>query len=85
MKKSLIIFLGGILCFGGCAPVYGPGYGPAYGSASSAGFVVAVGDQPYYNRGPYYVERGRRYVFVRGQRGQRRGHRIWIPGRYVVR
>ena len=79
MKKSLIILLGVTLTVGACAPVV---YGPA---GPRAGFVVAVEDRPYYTRGPYYIERGRRYVWIRGHWDRRHGKRFWVPGRYVVR
>ena len=79
MKKSLTILLGAVLVLGGCAPVV---YGPA---GPRAGFVVAVGDRPYYTRGPYYIQHGRRYVWIRGHWGRRNGQRLWMPGRYVVR
>jgi hypothetical protein len=79
MKKSLIFLLGIVLCIGACAPVvYGPPVAPG-------GVVVAVGDRPYYTRGPYYIEHGRRYVWVRGHWGRRNGHRVWVPGHYVLR
>lgn len=78
MKKSLTILLSVVLVIGGCAPVvYGPGPG--------VGYVVAVGDRPYYTRGPYYIDHGRRYVWREGHWGRRHGHRIWVPGRYVIR
>ncbi len=83
MKKSLFILMGIALSAGACAPVaYSPGYGAGY---ASPGYVVAVGDRPYYTRGPYYIEHGRRYVWVRGHWGRRHGQRVWIPGRYMVR
>jgi hypothetical protein len=72
--------MGSILCLSACAPAY---YGPAYAPAS--GYVVAVGDQPYYTRGPYYVYRGARYVWVPGHWGHRHGRRFWVHGRYIVR
>ena len=89
MKKSLVILLAVVLSISACAPVYGPGYGPGpvYGAQPvvSGGYVVEVGDRPYYNRGPYYVHHGARYVWVQGHWSQRHGHRVWIHGRYVVR
>ena len=79
MKRSFTILLGVLLVTGGCAPVVYELGGPR------AAVVVAVGDRPYYTRGPYYNERGRRYVWVRGHWGRRRGQRVWFPGRYVIR
>jgi hypothetical protein len=58
--------------------VYGPGYGP--GSVT-----VAIGDRPYYTRGPGYWSRGAYYVWRPGHWGWVRGQRVWIRGRYVLR
>ena len=86
MKKLLIIALGGLLGLDACAPYYGyappapPPPGPVVG-----GVTIAVGDQPYYTHGPYYIVRGRRYVWVHGHWAHRHGRRVWIHGRYVVR
>ncbi|CAN5369011.1 hypothetical protein BH20VER3_BH20VER3_19320 [soil metagenome] len=89
MKKLLIILVAVVLGVGGCAPVYGPGYGPVYGAGygppPSAGIVVAVGDRPYYTRGPYYIHQGRRYVWVNGHWAHRHGRRVWVHGHYVRR
>jgi hypothetical protein len=48
-------------------------------------YVVAVGDRPYYTRGPYYIHHGRRYVWVQGHWARRHGQRVWIHGHYVLR
>lgn len=85
MKKFLILLLGGVLCCGGCAPFYGPAYAPAYAPAPGVGYVVAVGDRPYYTRGPYYVYRGRRHVWVNGHWAHRHGRRVWVHGYYGFR
>jgi hypothetical protein len=81
MKKSVIFLLGFCLSAGACAPVYGPPVAPAPG----VGYAVAVGDRPYYTRGPYYVYHGRRYVWVSGHWSKRYGRRVWIHGHYVLR
>jgi hypothetical protein len=81
MKRTLIVLVGVVLSIGACAPVYGPAYGPA----PSVGYVVAVGDRPYYTRGPYYVYRGRRHVWINGYWAHRYGRRVWVHGRYVIR
>lgn len=63
---------------------YGPGYGPRYAAYPSS-VTVAVGDRPYYTRGPgYYVGRSY-YVWRPGRWGWVNGQRVWIRGRYVVR
>lgn len=90
MKKSLVILLAVILGSSACAPVYGPpvyGPGPVYGAQPvvSGSYVVAVDDRPYYNRGPYYVHRGVRYVWAPGHWSHRYGRRVWIHGKYVIR
>ena len=80
MKKLLILLLGVLLGADGCAPV---AYGPQ--PVVSAGYVVEVGDRPYYTRGPYYISHGRRYVWVRGHWERHHGRRVWIHGRYILR
>jgi WXXGXW repeat (2 copies) len=63
---------------------YGPGYGPGY-AAYPCSVTVAVGDRPYYTRGPgYYVGRTY-YVWRPGHWAWQNGQRVWIRGRYVVR
>jgi WXXGXW repeat (2 copies) len=65
----------------GCADYYGPA--PYYGGSGAV--VVAVGDRPYYTRGPgYYVGRTY-YVWRPGHWRWVNGQRVWIRGRYVVR
>src|SRR4051812_30631042 len=77
MKRLAIIFLGAAaLLTEACAPsYYGSGYYAAGPPAPATGVVVAVGDQPYYTHGPYYVNGGRRYVWVAGHWGHRHGRR----------
>ncbi len=82
---------------GGCADYYGGYYGPGYGPGpyyggygpyygGSAGAVtVAVGDRPYYTRGPGYWAGRSYYVWRPGHRAWRNGVRVWVPGHYVVR
>ena len=78
MKKYLILSLAVVLVTGACAPVVvGPGPRP--------GFIVAVDDRPYYTRGPFYIEHGRRWVWLRGHWGRRHGQRFWVHGHYVLR
>ena len=80
----------------GATPGYGPGpyygggpYGRGYAAYPGYGpgaVTVAIGDRPYYTRGPgYYV--GRSYYGWRpGHWGTNRyGQRVWIRGHYVVR
>jgi len=53
-------------------------------ATSEAGRIsIEIGDRPYYNRGPYYVQSGYRYVWVPGHWSRNRRH--WIHGRYVKR
>ncbi|HEY1582994.1 MAG TPA: hypothetical protein VGF73_07845, partial [Chthoniobacterales bacterium] len=71
-----------VLCLGACAPVaYGPGPQPV----ATANYSVEIGDRPYYTRGPYYIQRGQRYVWVRGHWARRHGRRVWIHGHYILR
>jgi len=90
------LFVVVIIGAGGCADPYyyggGPYYGGAYGPGYSSGYgaypssvTVAVGDRPYYTRGPgYYV--GRTYYIWRpGHWAWHNGQRVWIRGHYVVR
>ena len=81
MKKSLVFSLGVLLSVAACAPVYGPPVAPGPG----VGYVVAVGDRPYYTRGPYYVYHRNRYVWVSGYWSHRYGRRAWVHGHYVLR
>ena len=81
MKKYLILSLGVVLLVGACAPVVVEPTGPP----PPVGVVVAVEDRPYYVRGPFYLEHGRRWVWVNGHWGWRHHHRVWIHGRYVFR
>jgi hypothetical protein len=78
------VAIAGVACSG---PYYGPGPGPGYAGpgpyygGSSTSVVVAVGDRPYYTRGPgYYV--GRSYYAWRPGHLSRHGR--WIPGHYVL-
>lgn len=80
MKPTLIILLGITLFTSAC--VVGP---PVPPPPVSGGFVVAVEDRPFYSRGPYYIEQGRRYVWVNGHWARRNGRRVWVHGHYVLR
>lgn len=84
MKKSLILLLGVALASSACTTYVAgpPPPGPAYVGPSVG---VVVEDRPYYTRGPYYVSRGARYVWVGGHYVRRHGHRHWVHGRYVIR
>jgi len=75
---------GGGPYYGGGGPYYRGG-GPYYGGYPG-GVTVAIGDRPYYTRGPgYYVGRTY-YVWRPGHWGTNRyGQRVWIRGHYVVR
>jgi WXXGXW repeat (2 copies) len=69
-------------------PGYGPYYGgygggPYYGSAGSV--TIAVGDRPYYVRGPGYWYGGAYYVWRPGHWVWRHGQQVWVHGHYVVR
>ncbi len=79
MKPYLMILLGVVLCTNACAPVVVQGPPPP------AAVAIEVGDRPYYVHGPYYVERGRRWVWVAGHWAFRGHHRVWIHGHYVLR
>ena len=79
MKKLLIPLFGILLCTSSCV-VETPGP-PLPGPR----VVVAVEDRPYYVRGPYYLERGHRYVWLSGHWVRRHGRRVWVHGHYVLR
>jgi len=80
---------------GGCEGYYSayPGYGPYYGGPYYGGHAyaypgsvtIAVGDRPYYVRGPGYWSRGAYYVWRPGHWRYRYGQRVWIHGHYAVR
>ncbi len=84
MKKLFILSLGVVASMGACAPYAYPPPPPPPGPVVG-GVTVAVGDQPYYVRGPYYIEHGRRWVWVPGHWGHRHGRQVWIHGHYRVR
>ncbi|MGB9475387.1 MAG: YXWGXW repeat-containing protein [Candidatus Udaeobacter sp.] len=75
----------------GCEGYYSayPGYGPYYGGApyygSPGSVTIAVGDRPYYARGPGYWYGGAYYVWRPGHWVWRHGQQVWIHGHYVVR
>jgi hypothetical protein len=50
-------------------------------SVNAQRLTIEVGDRPYYNRGPYYIERGRRWCWIPGHWSRYR-HR-WVHGHYV--
>ena len=91
-RRAILLFLlvSALFWAGGCEGYYTayPGYGPYYGPGPYYGggsVVVAVGDRPYYVRGPgYYVGRTY-YVWRPGHWRVRNGQRVWIHGHYVVR
>jgi len=94
----LFVLISAALSVGGCDGYYAgyPGYGPYYGRPYYGGggpyyagypgsVTIAVGDRPYYVRGPgYYVGRTY-YVWKPGHWATRHGQRVWIHGHYVVR
>ncbi|HZS16485.1 MAG TPA: YXWGXW repeat-containing protein [Candidatus Udaeobacter sp.] len=69
----------------GCEGYYSgyPGYGPYYGTSTSVS--IAVGDRPYYVRGPGYWYGGAYYVWRPGHWAWRHGRQVWVHGHYVVR
>jgi hypothetical protein len=79
----------------GCEGYYSayPGYGPYYGGpyygppyyGNPGSVTIAVGDRPYYVRGPGYRAGGAYYVWKPGHWSYRHGQKVWIHGRYVVR
>jgi hypothetical protein len=79
------------LTAGGCEGYYtaNPGYGPYYGGGpyygSPGSVTIAVGDRPYYVRGPGYWYGGAYYVWRPGHWVWRHGRQVWIHGHYVVR
>lgn len=97
----LLVVISAALGLGGCAdyyagsPGYGPYYsgpnygGPYYGRPSYGGYpgsvTVAVGDRPYYTRGPGYWSGNRYYVWKPGHWVYQNGQKVWRRGHYVVR
>ena len=51
-------------------------------AANAARVFIEIGDRPYYSRGPWYWERGVKWVWVPGHWGWRHHHRVWIHGHY---
>src|ERR1700751_5532123 len=101
MKTTYFILLGLVAAFGvtGCADYYAgsPGYGPYYGGYGGGYYsrpyyggypgsvTVAVGDRPYYTRGPGYWSGHRYYVWKPGHWVYQNGQKVWRRGHYVVR
>ena len=86
----LVLLLSALFWAGGCEGNYTgyPGYGPYYGPGPYYGggsVVVAVGDRPYYARGPGYWSGRVYYVWRPGHWRYRYGQRVWIHGHYVAR
>lgn len=48
----------------------------------SVGFSIAIGDRPYYTRGPWYWDGGVRYYWVPGHWNR---HHRWVRGHYAPR
>jgi hypothetical protein len=84
-----------VLGASGCGGYYNtayPGYGPYYGGygggpyyGSPGSVTIAVGDRPYYVRGPGYWYGGAYYVWRPGHWVWRHGQQVWVHGHYVVR
>ena len=97
----LLVVISAALGLGGCADYYAgyPGYGPYYSGPNYGGpyygrpyyggypgsVTVAVGDRPYYTRGPGYWSGNRYYVWKPGHWVYRNGQKVWRRGHYVVR
>ena len=54
-------------------------------SVMALGISIEIGDRPYYNRGPYYLEHGHRWDWVPGHWSYRHHQRVWIHGHYANR
>jgi WXXGXW repeat (2 copies) len=86
----LVLLLSVLFSAGGCGGYYTayPGYGPYYGGpyyGNPGSVTIAVGDRPYYVRGPGYWYGGAYYVWRPGRWVWRHGQQVWIHGHYVVR
>lgn len=68
-------------------PYYGgrPYYGRPYYGGYPGSVTVAVGDRPYYTRGPGYWSGNRYYVWKPGHWVYRNGQKVWRRGHYVIR
>jgi hypothetical protein len=72
--------------YSGPGPYYGgPNYGRPYYGGYPGSVTVAVGDRPYYTRGPGYWSGNRYYVWKPGHWVYRNGQKVWRRGHYVVR
>ena len=91
----LLVLIFAALGVTGCEGYYSayPGYGPYYGGPYYGGpyygypgsVTIAVGDRPYYVRGPGYWASGVYYVWKPGHWSYRHGQKAWVHGHYVVR
>lgn len=85
-----VLLLSALFWAAGCEGYYTayPGYGPYYGGpyyGNPGSVTIAVGDRPYYVRGPGYRYGGVYYVWRPGHWAWRHGQQVWIHGHYVVR
>jgi hypothetical protein len=85
-----VLLLSALFWTGGCEGYYtaSPGYGPYYGGpyyGNPGSVTIAVGDRPYYVRGPGYSYGGAYYIWRPGHWVWRHGQQVWIHGHYVVR
>jgi hypothetical protein len=84
------VLLSALFWAAGCEGYYTayPGYGPYYGGpyyGYPGSVTIAVGDRPYYVRGPGYWYGSAYYVWKPGHWVWRHGQQVWIHGHYVVR
>ena len=96
MRYFVFVLICAALGLSGCADYYAgyPGYGPYYGGpyygrpyygGYPGSVTVAIGDRPYYTRGPGYYTGRTYYVWKPGHRAVRNGQRVWMHGKYAVR
>ena len=76
MKRTITILVGVLVCTGVIAPVT---------VTSAASVEVAIGDQPYYTHGAFYVENGVHWVWVPGHWATKHHQRVWVHGHYARR
>jgi len=74
MMKGILSLVMGVLLFAG-AFVAQP--------SQASGFVVEIGDRPYYTHGEWYSNHGYRWCWRAGHWRYYHHHREWIHGHYT--
>jgi len=76
MNRTLNILMGVLIGLAMLVPV---------AVTNAASVEIAIGDQPYYTHGAFYVENGVRWEWVPGHWATKHHKRVWVHGHYARR